>query len=892
MSLASGSSSSSSSNSSSRAALARLGTSAGGDLCGSANGLGADDQLLRQGQLPKLLQDSLGGNARLVVLATISPAYSCSKETLATLGFAAAAQRVMSFPRVNVIMPEQEVRKLQAEVQALRKVIDTSLPTAAIDAAILKEDEEAMPQHLEQLQLSHVEQLRSAERLQKLCTATLQGLGIMTQVPLSEQQPACFLNISNDPMLAGCLVYPLAANTCTTVGAAPDNVVVLRGLGMANRLCTIWFGSQSGLLQITNLDPARNRVLVNGSLVSSTPQALADNDRVVLGRAHAFRVALPGPDWPAIASSVNRPPMDLDECLREADLHSPSEALRAISSQLNEAETRLEQKDFERLTEALRALCPLVDDANEMLQDLRPSESLSFEVVASTATADAAEGLDIADMLAVRLIERRSSPHLVDLWTARKFRALVQVMLSDYDEVYSSLSRSSTPVPSLACLVHGNGVVHKKPEWLRLGGRAGLESLRSSPCEDVAEDIDEPAKARDEERTETSKPSPWRRNSLGQSAKQSAASARCTPGRLPAQTPCSPAAPRATAVGPTSARTSLSRGQQAIGGGDVATSGRGRGRGNRTPAPAAAKPPPSLSVPAASAAAAAATGPIASSAARVSKPRTSTPDVKSPQQKPTGARPGGGQTLVVTPRCSTLSRRQSPPAGLESPLRPSQWSPLKQTQRVSSRLIPSPAPARQVSGALVTPGRPAARSTTQSPPASPPGSPPRSPPKLSRQLVHASKTPQKRSATQSPHGRLGEAAPRGRQGSVKGACLDGDRSARAGRERHSTCDSLTSQGTVRQYDTSAEKNREGVTAEPCNEQVIARLEAENLRLLRILRVVEEQLKHQNGTELEGARGRADVSDGGGIRSFAFGGELPDSLMERTNGSVDASLPTP
>ena len=40
------------------------------------------------------LQDSLGGNARTVVIANISPASSCFQETQGTLGFARRAKQI------------------------------------------------------------------------------------------------------------------------------------------------------------------------------------------------------------------------------------------------------------------------------------------------------------------------------------------------------------------------------------------------------------------------------------------------------------------------------------------------------------------------------------------------------------------------------------------------------------------------------------------------------------------------------------------------------------------------------------------------------------------------------------------------------------------------------
>jgi hypothetical protein len=49
-------------------------------------------------KLTRLLQDSLGGTARTVLLATIGPSASCQSETLSTLLFASRCMHVKVTP--------------------------------------------------------------------------------------------------------------------------------------------------------------------------------------------------------------------------------------------------------------------------------------------------------------------------------------------------------------------------------------------------------------------------------------------------------------------------------------------------------------------------------------------------------------------------------------------------------------------------------------------------------------------------------------------------------------------------------------------------------------------------------------------------------------------------
>lgn len=91
-----------------------------------------DDGVARKGHIPyrdskltRLLQDSLGGNTRTRIIATLSPAIQCLDETISTLRFADRAKQVMAFVRVNEHRPVDHalVHRLQAEVKHLRELL-------------------------------------------------------------------------------------------------------------------------------------------------------------------------------------------------------------------------------------------------------------------------------------------------------------------------------------------------------------------------------------------------------------------------------------------------------------------------------------------------------------------------------------------------------------------------------------------------------------------------------------------------------------------------------------------------------------------------------------------------------------------------------------------------
>ncbi|EGB03166.1 hypothetical protein AURANDRAFT_2300, partial [Aureococcus anophagefferens] len=90
-------------------------------LCESQKGGMRKHVPYRDSKLTRLLEDSLGGNCRTTVLATISPAAEASSETLSTLKFATRAKRVTNAPRLNEDLDQASLlRKYERELRRLR----------------------------------------------------------------------------------------------------------------------------------------------------------------------------------------------------------------------------------------------------------------------------------------------------------------------------------------------------------------------------------------------------------------------------------------------------------------------------------------------------------------------------------------------------------------------------------------------------------------------------------------------------------------------------------------------------------------------------------------------------------------------------------------------------
>ncbi|KAJ8008742.1 hypothetical protein DPEC_G00081580 [Dallia pectoralis] len=74
----------------------------------------------RDSKLTRLLQDSLGGNARTVMVATLGPAPQHYEETLTTLRYANRAKNIQNQPRVNEDPKDALLREFQKEIERLR----------------------------------------------------------------------------------------------------------------------------------------------------------------------------------------------------------------------------------------------------------------------------------------------------------------------------------------------------------------------------------------------------------------------------------------------------------------------------------------------------------------------------------------------------------------------------------------------------------------------------------------------------------------------------------------------------------------------------------------------------------------------------------------------------
>jgi kinesin family protein 3/17 len=79
----------------------------------------------RDSKLTRLLQDSLGGNSKTLMVATMSPASYNYDETISTLRYANRAKDIKNKPKVNEDPKDAMLREFQEEIKRLKSLLDS-----------------------------------------------------------------------------------------------------------------------------------------------------------------------------------------------------------------------------------------------------------------------------------------------------------------------------------------------------------------------------------------------------------------------------------------------------------------------------------------------------------------------------------------------------------------------------------------------------------------------------------------------------------------------------------------------------------------------------------------------------------------------------------------------
>ncbi|XP_073172825.1 kinesin-like protein KIF17 isoform X6 [Lepidochelys kempii] len=91
----------------------------------------------RDSKLTRLLQDSLGGNTKTLMVACLSPADNNYDESLSTLRYANRAKNIKNKPRINEDPKDALLREYQDEIRKLKAVLAEQMNTNNLSAGLL-----------------------------------------------------------------------------------------------------------------------------------------------------------------------------------------------------------------------------------------------------------------------------------------------------------------------------------------------------------------------------------------------------------------------------------------------------------------------------------------------------------------------------------------------------------------------------------------------------------------------------------------------------------------------------------------------------------------------------------------------------------------------------------
>jgi kinesin family protein 1 len=280
-------------------------------------GKAANQVPYRDSVLTWLLKDSLGGNSMTAMIAAISPADINFDETLSTLRYADSAKRIKNHAVVNEDANARMIRELKEELASLRSKLSGGggatdevyaegtpldkqiVSIVAPDGTVTKVSKAEIAEQLNQseklysdLNQTWEQKLQKTEEIHKEREAALEELGISIEKGFvglhTPKKMPHLVNLSDDPLLAECLVYNLKPGT-TTVGNVDANAeqaaeIRLNGTRILDEHCS--FENTDNVVALVPKEGAA--VMVNGKRIVE-PRRLRSGYRVILGDFHIFR---------------------------------------------------------------------------------------------------------------------------------------------------------------------------------------------------------------------------------------------------------------------------------------------------------------------------------------------------------------------------------------------------------------------------------------------------------------------------------------------------------------------------------------------------------------------------------------------------------------------------
>ncbi|KAM4841635.1 kinesin-like protein KIF16B isoform 3-T3 [Thomomys bottae] len=240
----------------------------------------------RDSVLTWLLKDSLGGNSKTIMIATISPADVNYGETLSTLRYANRAKNIINKPTINEDANVKLIRELRAEIARLKALLAQGNQIALLDSPTALSMEEKLHQNearVQELTKEWTNKWNETQNILKEQTLALRKEGI--GVVLDSELPH-LIGIDDDLLSTGIILYHLKEGQ-TYVGredASTEQDIVLHGLDLESEHCV--FENVGGTVTLVPL--SGSQCSVNGVQIMEATH-LNQGAVILLGRTNMFR---------------------------------------------------------------------------------------------------------------------------------------------------------------------------------------------------------------------------------------------------------------------------------------------------------------------------------------------------------------------------------------------------------------------------------------------------------------------------------------------------------------------------------------------------------------------------------------------------------------------------
>ncbi|CAF4431541.1 unnamed protein product [Rotaria socialis] len=324
----------------------------------------------RESTLTKLIQNSLGGNSKTIMLATLSPADVNYHETLNTLVFADRVKSIKNFVSINEVAFDKFILQLKEENQRFKLLIETGNYNLQLDVkpSMSSQEIEVIRQQTEENingQIENNEKTLQDSKLPwdvKLQHAQLEKIYSLMSFKTSQVDHAYpfLVNLHEDPILSYVIYHYLSTDEIT-IGSR-NCTIYINGLSIFERHAIIRHIDMNKY-ELSPAEPTA-RIKVNGYNLNGIAY-LQHNDRILFGANHLYVFCNPLVGQESVS--------DISKIITweyaQKDIAKAKGLLLADN-------TMIEQEDLEQ---KVLNLLPLISEANLISEEL--NKYRLFEII-------------------------------------------------------------------------------------------------------------------------------------------------------------------------------------------------------------------------------------------------------------------------------------------------------------------------------------------------------------------------------------------------------------------------------------------------------------------------------------------------------------------------------